>query len=505
MLFIIKNKLVNKSVHVILTTLMILAVFFSLQSNIFDIGILSPRIISIVIAIIFIMCLFRVLINKRYYVRLLNLLTNYQTMIYWFIFFGMVVYQYLLLSVLDAQPKFDAGVLLNFKVPTDNFAKYLSRNVNNEFLYFFNHTIYQYVGFKNEIPWFQGINIALISVASLLLKFVGDNLFENKSIGYAASLFFIYFSEFQPIFLVPYTDTYCLIPMFLSILWIIKAFHNKQRKIIVIYSILAGVSAGLCYLVRPSAIIFVIALFVYLIINLWQVRVRTFSMFFTPSFILGVLVTIISFNAYVATQTDINIEKGMSKPIVLFALIGSSGNQNDDYANHGAWDAPDIQLFNQNEDKKDIKHILTEALIARTKQRRLGGTIKFYVQKFRDNIDTGVIGYHRDGLWLNYKDAQPGSFKGRIQQVYYQDGKNRPTFNFICQIIWLIILGLVLYALQRLNDWRVTIIALALIGGLTFLEIFESGGTKYLFQYVPLISLLAAVGLRDVIGAEKFI
>lgn len=38
-------------------------------------------------------------------------------------------------------------------------------------------------------------------------------------------------------------------------------------------------------------------------------------------------------------------------------------------------------------------------------------------------------------------------------------------------------------------------VALSLVGGLLFLLIFESGGTKYMFQYIYLICLLSGLGI----------
>ncbi|MDM5146364.1 hypothetical protein ICE98_03502 [Lactococcus lactis] len=98
-------------------------------------------------------------------------------------------------------------------------------------------------------------------------------------------------------------------------------------------------------------------------------------------------------------------------------------------------------------------------------------------------------------MWLNYAYSANGSLSNKIQQIYYENGKLRPSFNFLCQIFWIITLISSIIALYFNRTWKVGVVTLSLLGGLLFLLIFESGGTKYMFQYIYLICLLSGLGI----------
>lgn len=123
----------------------------------------------------------------------------------------MFLYQLFLLHYLKASPNFDAGGLLSGidHPKAANMSNYLSSNKNNRFIYFLNFFIGQLFG--TDIKTFQFINILFIMASTLLTKIVGTKLFESTTTGYFAASLFMFYSGVQPLFLVPYTDTYCIL------------------------------------------------------------------------------------------------------------------------------------------------------------------------------------------------------------------------------------------------------------------------------------------------------
>lgn len=66
----------------------------------------------------------------------------------------------------------------------------------------------------------------------------------------------------------------------------------------------------------------------------------------------------------------------------------------------------------------------------------------------------------------------------------------------MCQISWLMTLVLAVIGVSRNRGLNINFVSLTVLGGLVFLIIFESGGTKYMLQYLSYICLLAGVGSK---------
>jgi hypothetical protein len=132
--------------------------------------------------------------------------------------------------------------------------------------------------------------------------------------------------------------------------------------------------------------------------------------------------------------------------------------------------------------------------------------------KFSDNLDTGVVGFHRDQLWTTVTKLAPkNSTKGYIEKIFYQKDLQpgqelswSATFLLFLQLIWLVILTSAIYAVWKFRESdKITLVSLALLGGMLFLLIFESGGTKYMLQYTPFISVLAGFGLYSLLTKKR--
>ncbi|BBE25619.1 hypothetical protein NFHkm12_04450 [Latilactobacillus curvatus] len=215
------------------------------------------------------------------------------------------------------------------------------------------------------------------------------------------------------------------------------------------------------------------------------------------------ITVLFTFNIFISNQNIIRIDQSKEIPLTHFILLGSYGNPDIKDSLHGTWNQADVDLTLQQKSKSAMINVDLNAFSERTKQRGFSKTIKFYLQKYSNITDTGVIGYHRDGLWTKFKYDKNNTLVYKIQQIYSDHGIFRPNFNFIIQIIWLFTLFFMLCGLLKTPTWQFSVVSLTLFGGLLFLLIFESGGTKYLFQYIPFICFLSAVGFVQ--SANKFL
>ncbi|MSD83550.1 hypothetical protein GKC32_04530 [Lactobacillus curvatus] len=496
------NRIFYKLINTSLVILVGISLFFSMQSDVLSLDKLSNLFIKFLFFLLLLLFGSILFLKKSHLKSLLIWGHKQESYIFWIFFLFVFLYQLFLLHYLKAFPNFDAGGLLSgINHPkAANISNYLSSNKNNRFIYFFNFFIGHFFG--ANIKNFQFINILFIMTSVLLLKIIATKLFESTTTGYVAASLFMFYSCIQPLFLVPYTDTYCIPPMLVSILLLLLGFQASKRTHTSCCLLLSGIFFAICYLIRPSAIIFGIAILIFVLVNLKNPQVKQLILFGIPPFLVSMVTILFTFNIFIATQNIIKIDQSKEIPLTHFILLGSYGDPDIKDSLHGTWNQSDVDLTLHQKSKSAMVSADLNAFTKRTKSRGFSKTLKFYLQKYSNITDTGVIGYHRDGLWTKFNYAENDTLIYKVQQIYSDHGAFRPNFNFIIQIVWLFTLFFIFCGLFNTQDWHVSTVSLTLFGGLLFLLIFESGGTKYLFQYIPFICLLSAVGFVQL--ANKF-
>lgn len=480
------NYMILSFISVLGFSLLFLSFMLSLSSDILRLSINERNIGLMIVVIIFTgFFIFRKKIKLN-----INKYENNLSKYYWVTFLSLILYQFIIVFNYNALPNADAGTLLAGLNSPHHLATYLSNYPNNQLFYFLNAFISLFIG--TNVLYYKIINIIVLAFSTLLVKIVASKMYNKKIIGYYCSFIFMIYVQLQPIFMVPYTDSYCLPPLLLSSLFILESSRTRSRLWIIIFSSLAGIFFATAYLIRPSSIIFIIAFLIFAIIlpqNFNRLNKFLKSLFFC----LFSVLTFSSFSFFINNQNYTNINSDIQIPMVHFLLLGSSGDPYSDEANHGTWNEEDITLTHSQKNTNKMKEVATKKLLERLKSRTLFENLLLYLQKYRDNSDTGVIGYHRDGLWLNYDKSSKNIF----YQLFAEKGYYRNYFNFFCQILWLFTLFFCLYSTLFVRIRNNYMVILTIIGGLLFLLMFESGGTKYLLQYIPWICLLSGAGFYE--------
>lgn len=369
---------------------------------------------------------------------------------------------------------------------------YLSRYPNNQLLFFAEVLLSKLVkdyGFVLQI-----INLIAVDVAIILFGVLANLLSNSKRVGFLATIVGLYFLGIQPIFLLVYSDTLSLAPMLLANIFILLSTKNHRLKFQIIYGIAGGFFFALSVALRPSTAVFMIAMVLIGILNLKILKkIVPFLILFVITFgLVG-----FGFKTYERNQTSYTIDPTRAYPPSSWLLIGSSGDENDPDAWHGAFNLEDLKTTDDASKEPGTSEKLFKDYVARLKERGLYSAFKLYFVKYKDTTDTGVVGYHRDGLWLRGHFDKSGLSRF-IQNIFNETGTNRPYFNFLIQLLYIPIVLLIIVGINRINSKSVkmSFLLLSFVGGATFLLLFESGGTKYLIQYLPYWSSLAAIGAQ---------
>lgn len=483
--------------------LLILALFLSLQSVTLSPWTLNNRFYVIMflgLILLYIATLFPTWhVAKKAWLWV----ASHNNRLFWLLLAILTIWQITLFMTLQTQVSSDAQIILSGLTQPKTLAHYLSINPNNTMYFFMSFLMSKIIG--TQLWAFKLATLVIIDISVLLFRLFVKTYFDSRSLANITTLIFSYFVMLQPIFILPYTDNYGLIFTGLALVCLVNGLQSSIWQYG--WMIGAGLSIALLYLLRPSAIIFIIAFGLFMLISPKGLGIKK-SMKTTALLLLTCLsifgLTTVVFNAYVEKQHIIKIDKSKGFPAVHFILLGSYGNPEDKHAVHGTFNESDYGFAIAYPNKKAREKPEFNRFLDRTKQRGFGESLKFYVMKYSDNIDTGVMGSHREQLWSTVSSLeQKNATSKKLQHMIYQHNikvGDRVTWNanfqFFLQLIWLVILiGMIYTTWVYQDNPKTTLIALSLLGGLLFLLIFESGGTKYMIQYTPFISMLAGFGL----------
>lgn len=491
---------INVAVMIILSG----ALFFSVQSSTLDFYDFSGKFYLLFFSLIAVGYLVFVSKLDSFFANIRVWVKKNQNVLFWLIMALLFVWQMVLLGSLDTHIEADAlTVMESLKNPT-KFANYYSLSPNNFFYFLINYAISRVFG--TDLIVFKIVNVVFIDLSVLLIREFTKSVFGNMSVTNIVTLIYSYFFVLQPIFIFPYTDTYSL-PFISAALYFGQKMLKGKKGFL--FATTLGLMLGVIYFLRPSAVIFEIAFLVIFGLRLLYFGIKKKGWQISEGFkvltsLLAFMITILGINYYIDNQSIVHIDKNGAFPITHFILLGASGDPDDKDGLHGTFNYDDLRYSLSFPDKDSRFNPELNRFVSRIESRDTLQNFKLYTMKFSDNVDSGILGLHRDKLWSNISNIDsPNSFRGKVQRIVYgRDARKGDDvvwsneFRFVLQLGWLVILLSAIFAVYIMRDSVfVAFVSLSLFGGILFLEIFESGGTKYMIQYMPFLSLLSGIGV----------
>ena len=196
------------------------------------------------------------------------------------------------------------------------------------------------------------------------------------------------------------------------------------------------------------------------------------------------------FNLYKSHNSIIKIDNSKALNLVHFADMGIQGT--------GGYYLPDvnhdIKIKNPQERLRSDKEIWL-------KRFNKMGPFKyqaFLVKKQVANTEDSSFHWGKEGEFINSFSRSQYFLPRKL--FLDNDGiarKYQETFAIAIQLCWIILLANLVFVLQK-SDYNSQFLKYALVGFFAFLLIFESGRSRYLIQFLPLIILLSGIGYENV-------
>ncbi|BBC61612.1 hypothetical protein QQG09_00275 [Melissococcus plutonius] len=415
------------------------------------------------------------------------------------VFVSLILIQMLIILNYTGEFNWDVSLISRInKAPSSNINNYLSQNPNNALYFFilsFFSRIQNFIFLDSDSLWnyFQLINCLILDLSFLLL-FQTATIIFNKKTAYIVFYLSLFSLGFSPWILVPYTDT---IAFFLtSCVFFIYSLlqHNLEKNrylFVLLLDIFLGLFVGFEFLLKPSSIVFLIAL---PIISLFVQNKRTDKNLtwkkgmLTILFVFSFFCIFLSFS-YVKNHQNLvsfETEQNQAKPCLFFMMMGLHGT--------GGFNGEDTAKILSIPTREQKIAYAKKEIIHRLKDYGPMGYVKFLFNKYAYNTQNGDFGWSKDGKPIFNKPAK-NKFQLFIHEVYsYQHARNK-DLRFFMQCIWLVVLVGMLFSYKEVKNAKIgLILKLSILGGLFFLLLFEGGRSRYLIQYLPMFYLLAGLG-----------
>lgn len=375
---------------------------------------------------------------------------------------------------------FDAGIIvsevINHSTVSEPFRyNYFSFYPNNLLLLY---TEYLWSSFFGA-TWISFSFLSLFSVDLFMLITLTTVYMIDRNIFLKTWVIFLIWLSVFPYIIVPYTDTIGLPLISSYILGYTLLKRTNLFWVKGIGAIIFGTFLMLSYLMKPTAIIPVIAIAIIELAYLFhQFDVKKFNYLnyiLIILFIMSAVGTKYAYQVKTDQQDYVHINKELKIPAIHFIGMGLHGE--------GGFDKNDANKMYASRSTKEMKKVSNENIKKQIRKYSLAQYGLFLLNKNRNNTADGSFGWLQEG---NFIDKKPNNF---IQNWVYPKGEYLHYFHVMVQIIWILALLILLVDKRRTESLHKNemIFKLALLGGLTYLLIFEGGRSRYLIQFMPII------------------
>lgn len=325
------------------------------------------------------------------------------------------------------------------------------------------------------------LGILMINISVLIVAQISYQMTKKKAVGMGILVIGILLLDFSYRTFVPYTDNYSV--LFLTIPLYAFFNHKSSKKWLVI----ASVSMAIGCFIKITSAIFLIAG----IIVAFLYKIPSKNKFIKNSF-LFVLIFVCAFG-------------GMT--VGCKRCLKSAGFIENTDTKWGLWH---YFMMGQNEEtvgagwKADREYSSSfETLEERNAANRAEGVRRIVNRKIRNNIRFYTyknFQNYGDGCFAPVQKTIKGAHYGNsfIERIFIKGKQYYHLYALVEQTLWLLVLILVLCGSMSAvrQEKYVLLLQLIILGVSAYTLLFE-GRAKYLFMFVPVYLLLAAVGLNN--------
>lgn len=413
----------------------------------------------------------------------------------------MLIYQLILLIGLSGETGFDTGIV-KWGASTKNIVDgsyldtYFSHNPNNIALLFAERAVFHFTGAAYFTITLDIINLLLVDLAILLVAMTLKHHLQHPLFWSLLPVTAL----ISPWIVVVYSDTVVLpfiSGMILLIDSLIQQFQTHSKwSTIMLTSALLGIITWASYALKITTIIVLIALVLELCVQLLK-KSATFSW---SRFAVAVSAFVIAFGLFYGGnkiflnhQQVISIDKNITELPSHYIMMG----MNKDTL--GGYSQKDFLISTQQPTKKAQQKANITEIKNRLNNFGTVGYIHFLFVKHAANISDGTLGWLKEGNFFNTPNFNRHPL---IRSFFYPGGTRLSIYQTFAQLLWIIMFIGVLFSFGD-RSLITRVLRMSLFGIFVYLLFFEGGRSRYIIQFLPVITILSVIGwhqLRAIIA-----
>lgn len=483
----------KKTINIVFLIWMILIFIGSIRSTHLNITAVSPKLFTLIILFVICVVIYFVSNSIKTFIKnkVIPGLLNYKLTLLSIWSLLLIIGQIIFIDQTTTTIGFDVGGVVGQVIYGTSMPNYFSYNPNNLPLLFLEN----FWGSHFGANW---VSFNVMSLLSTDLGFIITILtarYINKNSMYTTWLLSLLLLGCFPYIIVPYTDVLVLPLVSLAFLGYLIAKKNNNLYIKSLGSLLIGIFGTLSFLLKPSSVIFIIAIILveifYLLFKNKKVKVFYIISILLVSFGSAFGVKQV-YNSFLHDQQYIKVNPSMKKPPELFLAMGMVGN--------GGYNTMLTNTVNSLKTQHEKKTFAVKQIKGTLHSYGIFGYLQFLLKKNTNNTSNGAFGWLQEGNFI----LAPAT--NRLQQLVYPNGSHLLDYFFISQIVWIILLVILTlgYKSPQKLESIIMILKLSIIGSLMYLLLFEGGRSRYLIQFLPQIILLSGIYLNVYLTDNMF-
>ncbi|MDM8304015.1 hypothetical protein QUW34_05415 [Limosilactobacillus vaginalis] len=402
-----------------------------------------------------------------------------------------LIWQLVMIWSISGFSTWDPGIIILQATGQSQWVpNYFSYYQNTLPLMFFEHLVWQLIGspsYKVLTIVLNVINMILVDTSVYLLLKHEKQRLSKETLNYI-SICICLLMLITPWICLPYSDPLS----FAFTTFVYLGLRSLNERYSILKAIIVGTLITVNYFIKPSTVIILIAyIIVSFAFNISNKKL-IINLFKKLTIIFATMVVLISgFNLYKSHNSIIKIDNSKSLNLVHFADMGIQGT--------GGYYLPDVDHDIKIKDPKERLKSDREIWLKRFNQM---GPLKyqaFLVRKQVANTEDSSFHWGKEGEFIRRKNFTGSQYFLPRKLFLDNDGiarKYQEAFAIVIQLCWIILLANLVFALQK-SDYNSQFLKYAIVGFFAFLLIFESGRSRYLIQFLPLIILLSGTGYEN--------
>ena len=337
--------------------------------------------------------------------------------------------------------------------------------------------------------FFQVLNVIGLDLSAIIL-FVACRRAFGRQVNLIASAFYVVLMLLSPYIQVPYSDTFVLLPI--CLVFLLGTYFTKNRKwwLQCLLAALIGLLLPIIMAIKPSAVVFVIAWGIVVLLRLHRVDAKKLALSGAVliACVAGIGLGHLTTEGMISHYSPIKIQSDRALPWQHWVGMGMIGT--------GAYNTNDVLQIEKYKTTEEMKKYAIKVIKKRINDYSFRNYVKFIVVKQQRNMSDGDFAWGVEGRYMPPFKATTSHVQGVIRSIYSFNASHQADRALVVQLVWItLLIGLIVQGLTC-SDIRdeTLILKIAIAGGCLFLLLFEGGRSRYIIQFLPELVIVAATG-----------